>query len=361
MKRIVTLAVIGVFIGLVLVVAIGCGSGSVTGPSDEGVSQGSVGTPTQKADPVPAPSPTPQPADAAATEPYVEFAADGSGKFCNPKTHVGSVTITYTKELDLSEIYGTPRTYHAEPGKCVQIPPAISVIMPDILPTLKCGTTWKKRVQQDANNGEISLAGKHLGHVFVDVEFSAEACCVESEETKTEVSYSEWGECTKEMRQSTYSHSKCYQSRVKIITTTTTFAQCQKKEPKVEITQETEKRECTCTVSCGATSATSAAAQGFSLPNSGEATELAWVDANVDPGPWRMIDKDEEGEEFTDHDGCESADISGASSAKVAIVKAGTTYQYYLNVHDGQTLCSYDPPGRQGRKDISHITYYGCK
>ena len=42
-------------------------------------------------------------------------------------------------------------------------------------------------------------------------------------------------------------------------------------------------------------------------------------------------------------------------------MKAGTTYQYYLNVHDGQTLCSYDPPGWQGRKDISHITYYGCK
>lgn len=53
--------------------------------------------------------------------------------------------------------------------------------------------------------------------------------------------------------------------------------------------------------------------------------------------------------------------INPGSSAKVALVKAGTTYRYHLNVSDGQTICSYNPPGPPKAKDISHVSYLGCK
>jgi hypothetical protein len=107
------------------------------------------------------------------------------------------------------------------------------------------------------------------------------------------------------------------------------------------------------------TTATSSATQGFSLANSGDATEIAWADANVQKGPWKLQDKDEA--PWWLDDDCWTVDINGASSAKVAMVKAGQTYKYYLNVQDGQTLCSYDPPGSEKPKDISHITYLNCK
>lgn len=234
---------------LSLVALIACGGDTLTSPSEPTGSEN--GTVSQRLDPTPAPVPSPTPtADAVA--PYVEFANDGSGKFCNPMTHEGAVTITYTKELDLREIYGTPRTYRAAPGKCVAIPPAVSVLTADILPTLACGQTWKKRVQQDANNGEQSLAGKHLGHVFVDVEFASNACCVEKETVTTNVVTGEWGECKPsngETNQST-KEEKCLKARTVTTTTTTTYAECQKKAPLVVVDSRTEFESCTCPVVC---------------------------------------------------------------------------------------------------------------
>ena len=107
-----------------------CGGSTITSPDEpSGSSDGTVTASTNLA-PTPSPSATPT-ADAA--QPYVEFANDGSGRFCNPMAHRGSVTITYTKELDLSVIFGTPVTYYAEPGKCVQIPPAVSLLAPEMV------------------------------------------------------------------------------------------------------------------------------------------------------------------------------------------------------------------------------------
>lgn len=95
----------------------------------------------------------------------------------------------------------------------------------------------------------------------------------------------------------------------------------------------------------------------FNLQNSGDAAELAWVNSNVLVGPWEKFA--DEGEKDDD---CTSADVS----AKVVIVKAGSSssieysYKTYLNVTAGQQLCSYDPPGSDKPKDISHVTYFRC-
>lgn len=91
--------------------------------------------------------------------------------------------------------------------------------------------------------------------------------------------------------------------------------------------------------------ATSTAPQGFELPNSSIETETNWVNANVKPGPWIFLYK---------NDGstpCAAAQID----ASVVLIKAGTKYIYYLNVSAGQQLCSYDG------KDISHVSYFTCE
>lgn len=95
----------------------------------------------------------------------------------------------------------------------------------------------------------------------------------------------------------------------------------------------------------------------FNLQNSGDAAELAWVNSNVLVGPWEKFAS--EGEKDDD---CTGADVA----AKVVIVKAGSSssieysYKTYLNVTVGQQLCSYDPPGSDKAKDISHVTYFRC-
>jgi hypothetical protein len=92
--------------------------------------------------------------------------------------------------------------------------------------------------------------------------------------------------------------------------------------------------------------AISSAPQGFELPNSSPETETAWVNANVMPGPWVFLKKD---------DGFSGNCASASTDASVVLVKAGTKYIYYLNVVAGQQLCSYDGKG------ISHISYFTCK
>jgi hypothetical protein len=91
----------------------------------------------------------------------------------------------------------------------------------------------------------------------------------------------------------------------------------------------------------------------FNLQNSGDAAELAWVNANVLVGPWEKFD--DEGEKDDD---CFTSD----HAAKVVIVKAGSeqsatwSYRTYLNVTAGQQLCSYSV----AHKDVSHATYFRC-
>jgi hypothetical protein len=91
----------------------------------------------------------------------------------------------------------------------------------------------------------------------------------------------------------------------------------------------------------------------FNLQNSGDAAELAWVNANVLVGPWEKFAS--EGEKDDD---CFTSD----HAAKVVIVKAGSeqsatwSYRTYLNVTAGQQLCSYSV----AHKDVSHATYFRC-
>jgi hypothetical protein len=113
--------------------------------------------------------------------------------------------------------------------------------------------------------------------------------------------------------------------------------------------EETETAQCG-----GCEVATSTAEQGFSLPNSKPATETSWVNSNVTGGPWEFLFKQDNG---FGHNSCYPSGFLAA----VVLVKAGQTYQYYLNVLPGQVLCSYDPPGSGKPKDISHVSYFICE
>lgn len=175
---------------------------------------------------------------------------------------------------------------------------------------------------------------------------------VEDEEDAVE--YGSWGACT--APQGTGGQAQCSRTRSKTVTTYETET-CTNARRVKKVLELFDSEPCECPKACANTPASSSAEQGFSLPNSSEATETAWVDANVLVPPFDLIDKDE----FEHEDDCTVVSISHGSSAKVALVKAGTTYRYHLNVHDGQVICSYDPPGSAKAKDISHVSYFGCK
>ncbi len=96
---------------------------------------------------------------------------------------------------------------------------------------------------------------------------------------------------------------------------------------------------------CDDIAATSSASQGFVLGNSSQSTETNWVNNNVDPGPYEFWAK---------HDDFDDNCTTAWFSAKVVLVKASTSYKYYLNVTPGQQLCSFTG------QDISHITKFRC-
>ncbi len=106
-------------------------------------------------------------------------------------------------------------------------------------------------------------------------------------------------------------------------------------------------RNVACPAACSNTPATSSAGQGFSISPSNPANETAWVNSHVQLGPFEFFYKDEDN--FLNNS-TEIADVS----AKVALVKAGQSYKYYLNVTAGQILSS------NNGQDISHISYFRC-
>lgn len=174
---------------------------------------------------------------------------------------------------------------------------------------------------------------------------------VELEERET--TYGEWGSC--QVPQGT-GQVQCAKTRAKTVTIYEK-QNCTGAVRVKKVINLIDSTPCECPATCANTPASSSASQGFTLPNSSEATETAWVDANVQLGPFKLVDKDE----FQHEDECTTVSINPGNSAKVALVKAGTTYRYHLNVVDGQTICSYDPPGSPKPKDISHVSYFVCK
>jgi hypothetical protein len=303
------------------------------------------------------------------------------------------------------------REFPAQPKTCVAIPPANEIV--------KLGCGEKVNVQVDAATTE------HLGHIFVDLvgpeeketveevvtytDWSEcgssdvnrstvtpacfktrtkivtttksyvcketvvevvkteekEACtcpCVETwVEQKPEITHGEWGECKKQTTADAFAASceaeQCYKAR-EVTTVVKEQNSCTQEVREKSRKTTTEYQACECPVvkTCSNTPATSEAAQGFELSNSGDAAEVAWANLNVEAGPWKLQDKDEWG-----YGTCWNANISGGNTAKVALVKSGTRYQYYLNVQDGDRLCSWAPPGISKPKDISHITYLNCR
>jgi hypothetical protein len=163
------------------------------------------------------------------------------------------------------------------------------------------------------------------------------------------VTYGEWGACTPNQRSfgvTANNGSSCSQSQT-VRTVINEQNSCTGEVRVKSDTTTSESRPCECVSACDTDPATSGAAQGFSLANSGEATETAWVNANVDPGPYEFIRKDE----FNDNGSC----LTAIGAAKVVLVKAGTSYHYYLNVTTGQSLCS------DNGRNISHISYFNCQ
>ncbi|HXV27050.1 MAG TPA: hypothetical protein VD862_03460 [Candidatus Paceibacterota bacterium] len=105
-----------------------------------------------------------------------------------------------------------------------------------------------------------------------------------------------------------------------------------------------DKYEFSVEETCADIPATSQASQPFELANSSDATETAWVNSNVSPGPYALFSKP----------GYESGCVNAPSSAKVVLLKAGREYIYFLNVSAGQQLCSANG------KDVSHLSLFNC-
>lgn len=138
-----------------------CGKDQILAPTPEDDPSTVVSTPTTTP-PAPPVDATPAPN---ATLSYVELRVDGSGRFCALAVGGHEAYLTYTAPLDLSVIYGHYKV-SAETGKCVEIPRANLVVK---FPW--CGV---RKVQVDVNQLGY-LSGRHMGHVFADVE-SEETC-----------------------------------------------------------------------------------------------------------------------------------------------------------------------------------------
>ncbi len=88
----------------------------------------------------------------------------------------------------------------------------------------------------------------------------------------------------------------------------------------------------------------------FSLANSGDATELAYVNSHVSPGLFTGPTKTSLTTTTWTSDG----------NYAVVLVKSGTTYRLYVNVTVGQVLQSpgFNPQGKQ--QAISHVSTFAC-
>lgn len=213
-------------------------------------------------------------------------------------------------------------------------------------------TTFSTTQTYTGTYGPRELECRYTDSRTLEVSIPAQECVEKATKTSS-VSYGEWSEIKKD-------GNACYQERT-VTTTVVTDYVCKEDEISVETSTERRSVECPCDDKCKDTKASyKSGANGglFNLDNSGDATELEWVDTYVSVGPWKKI-----GYEGSKNDDCTYADMD----AKVAIVKAGSShsiayeYRTYLNVKKYDLLCSYDPPGSSRAKDISHVTYFDCK
>lgn len=180
-------------------------------------------------------------------------------------------------------------------------------------------------------------------------------CVEEWKELKPEITYGEWSECSKPSDRDIFegcSPEKCYQTRVKttVIKEQNSCTEVVREKSRKE---EKEQKECPCQVekTCANTPASSTASNPFELDNAGDATELEWVNENVQVGPWKQIAKPDY------NDVCEYAGYD----AKVVLVKSSTKWAYLLNVKKWDRICSTIRNKHGQLQDISHITYYNCK
>lgn len=91
----------------------------------------------------------------------------------------------------------------------------------------------------------------------------------------------------------------------------------------------------------------------FSLPNSGDATELAYVEANLTPATdFYLFFK------WTPS-GSVTSWVANADYAAV-LVKSSTLYRLYVNVHAGDLLLSPAVNKNGQRQAISHISKFKC-
>jgi hypothetical protein len=87
----------------------------------------------------------------------------------------------------------------------------------------------------------------------------------------------------------------------------------------------------------------------FSLPNSGDATELAYVQTFVSPllaGPIKTE--------------LETTSWTSDGNYAAVLVKSANDYRLHVNVVAGQTLTSPSSNGRGNLQDISHVSRFVC-
>lgn len=326
-----------------------CGrSGDLVGTSE------TVATTTQtqqSQSTVTTPQPTaPTPADQSAPAPYTELSnVDGSGKVCNPMSHV------VTFRVERYDINGSPTSLAGQilldtelitvqPGQCAPVK-GVGFLASEI----KCGTVIN--IQVDV----AVLDGRHLGAAIVK-NFEAEPCCEEEATTEVTYEYGEWSECAPVVQESHGSpEPKCSRSRTVTTIYTTTY-KCSKE---IEVRRETGTESEPCECPCVGTTATSQLAGGLYCLDSplGSETSEA-LGFKISYHSFVKLDGNDEG-------------CMTVGSHDIMLFKDGTggpcphgKHAYYLYVNE--------PAGKYcpfkywdwfywKYKDISHVTFFDGK
>lgn len=176
----------------------------------------------------------------------ITFREDGSATACTTATGSDKwITLFYTEVLNEAVRYIPDQRFLIPKGGCVEIPPAIDVMGPLLIPDEGCDPwSWKRSVQIDATAGQ----GEHIGHVFVDVSLSREAG--EGSWVEQEAVYGDWtdvGECIASdldasTREACYGRQEQHRSK-----TVTWINSCTEKTREV-VTRE--KRQVRCEIDC---------------------------------------------------------------------------------------------------------------
>lgn len=284
---------------LALGVALGLGLAAVAGVQHGCDAKG-------PSSPEPVAQAAPPPASASTTEPP---AAAPPAAVPGP-SEGREVTFSYRSSGKVKNTSGVAQEYWV----CAMTPD-LQLLASDHAPSVPDGAEWSFDLDADCNQTDLTQNGcnSKTFHAINATWYGVDgqpvsdprkvdwkACypdCDEGQswrELEPEVELGEWGACAPAPTIATGSHNgpKCQRAQTKTVSVYEVNGCTEARRLKSKtVTIETEP--CECPAVCANTPASSSAAQGFTLPNSSEATETAWADANVQLGPFKLIDKDD--------------------------------------------------------------------